>query len=142
MKKKEWYVIKDFEEFVNTTRALVFNLFGKQRDDAYLDIGLDSIKEEEREEFDSILSYAESDLIAKEFLRKQINKKTGSERYLLSERSYIDLINALNHRMVGNLLHRLVNKGLVETSFDEEANDFVFWLKDDNKENENKPETD
>jgi len=31
---------------------------------------------------------------------------------------------------------------LVETAFDDEANDFVFWVKEDDKNSEEKPETD
>jgi hypothetical protein len=41
--------------------------------------------------------------------------------------------------MVSNIISGLVQKGLVETAFDEEANDFVFWVK---KNEEEKPETD
>jgi hypothetical protein len=43
--------------------------------------------------------------------------------------------------MVSNIISGLVQKGLVETAFDEEANDFVFWVKNDQEEKE-KPETD
>ena len=39
------------------------------------------------------------------------------------------------------ILNGLVNKGLVETAYDSESNDFIFWVKDDNKKEE-KPETD
>jgi hypothetical protein len=42
--------------------------------------------------------------------------------------------------MVSNILNSLVNKGLVETAYDAEANDFIFWVSDENKK-EN-PETD
>jgi hypothetical protein len=35
--------------------------------------------------------------------------------------------------MISNLLNTLVNKGLVETAFDEKSNDFVFWVKNENK---------
>ena len=45
----------------------------------------------------------------------------------------------MNSRMISNLLNGLVSKGLVESSYDSELNDFVFWIKDENKE---KPETD
>jgi hypothetical protein len=36
--------------------------------------------------------------------------------------------------MTSNLLNGLVNRGLVETAYDDEAEDFVFWVK----ENKNK----
>jgi hypothetical protein len=42
--------------------------------------------------------------------------------------------------MVSNMLNNLVNKGMIETGYDDETNDFIFWIKD---ENENQaPETD
>jgi hypothetical protein len=35
-----------------------------------------------------------------------------------------------------------VQKGLVESAFDDKANDFVFWIKDKDENQEEKPETD
>lgn len=134
-----WFIVKDFDNFINATRAIVFNTFGKDDDQSSDISGLDPIPAHELEEFDRVLSYNESVLIAKEILRKQKHKLSQKERYLVSEEQYSELINALNHRMLGNILNGLVNKGLVETSFDEEANDFVFWVKNDKTEN---PETD
>ena len=32
--------------------------------------------------------------------------------------------------MVSNMISNLVKKGLLESAFDEEKNDFVFWKKD------------
>ena len=40
----------------------------------------------------------------------------------------------MNHRMTSNILNNLVNKGLVETGYDGNSNDFIFWIKDENKE--------
>jgi hypothetical protein len=49
------------------------------------------------------------------------------------------IISAIGDRMTSNILNSLVNRGLVETAYDENADDFIFWVK----ENENdKPETD
>jgi len=47
---------------------------------------------------------------------------------------FLSIIESLNDRMVSNLLNSLVNRGLVETAYDAEENDFVFWVKDDIKE--------
>jgi len=47
--------------------------------------------------------------------------------------------------MVSNILQGLVQRGIVETAFDDESNDFVFWVKnnEENTEEKNeKPETD
>lgn len=135
MTNKDWYIIKDFESFVDSTRALVFNSFGKQKNESLEDAEL-SVLPEEQDELDRILSHNEASLIAKDILKKQTHKITKETRYLVSDISYMEFVNALNHRMVGNILNSLVNKGLVESSFDEQANDFVFWIK------EEKPETD
>lgn len=135
MKYSDWYIIKDYESFIDSTRALVFNSFGKQQEKISDDIELD-VDPDEQEELDRVLSYNEASLIAQEFLKKQTHKKTQKVRYLVSDSSYRLLIDAFNHRMIGNLLNSLVNKGLVESSFDEKANDFIFWVKDDEtKEN-------
>jgi hypothetical protein len=143
MQDNEWYVVKDLDSFVNTTRTLVFNNFGKTPDQqSDIDI-LDQINIDEIDEFNSVLSYDESIIIAKEMLKKQVNKKTLKERYLVSDYMYMQLIESLNARMIGNILNNLVNKGLVETAFDEESNDFIFWCVDNDKQNKNEnPETD
>ena len=54
---------------------------------------------------------------------------------------FADIVHKLNDRMVSNIISGLVQKGLVETAFDNEVNDFVFWVKNDENEKE-KPETD
>jgi hypothetical protein len=143
MQDNEWYVIKDLDSFVNTTRTLVFNNFGKTPDQqSDIDI-LDQVNIDEIDEFNSVLSYDESIIIAKEMLKKQVNKKTLKERYLVSDYMYMQLIESLNARMVGNILNNLVNKGLVETAFDEKSNDFIFWCVDNDKQEKNQnPETD
>jgi hypothetical protein len=138
---EEWYVIKNIGEFVDKTRAMVFNNFGHSDENNEIDNLLDDIKPEDEDEFNSILSHDESMIIAKSLLKKQKNKKTNETRYLVSDIIYFDMIQSLNDRMISNLLNTLVNKGLVETAFDENSNDFVFWIKDENK-NAEKPETD
>lgn len=137
----DFYIISDFEGFINSTRALVFNNFGKPSDNDDLDEVLLTVLPEEQEELDRVLSHNEASLIAKELLRKQTNRKTKEVRYLVSDSEYRSVIDAFHHRMVGNLLHGLVNKGLVESSYDEEVNDFVFWIKDDNTQEDQDTET-
>jgi len=43
----------------------------------------------------------------------------------------------MNGRLVSNMLTSLVSKGLIESAYDEQINDFVFWIKDNES-----PETD
>lgn len=138
---EEWFIVTNIEEFTNKARSIVYNNFGKWEDDkSEIDSLIDSVKEEEKEDLEKVLSYNESLLIVKELLKKQRNIKTNSIRYALDDQIFLTIIEKLNDRMVSNILNALANKGLIESSYDCEKNDFVFWIKDE-KEPEN-PETD
>ncbi len=133
-----WFVIKDFDRFVESARSLVFNNFGKseKEDTDAIDF---AISAEEKEEIDKILSFPESEVICTELLKKQKSKKNNSIRYLVDDTIFLSIIESLNDRMISNILSGLVNKGLVDTAYDSESNDFVFWVKENDKE---EPETD
>lgn len=134
------YIIKDIDNFVLSTRSLVFNNFGKDQDKTKpIDDLLQDVKIEELEEFNQVLSQEESMIIAKGLFKKQVNRKTKKTRYVMTDDSFIEMVMLFNDRMVSNMLNGLVNKGLLETAFDTESNDFIFWIKDELKEN---PETD
>jgi hypothetical protein len=141
MSNPEWYVIPNLSEFTDKVRSIVYNNFGAWEDKSGLDILIDDVKENEREELDKTLSHQESLVIVKENVKTQRNKITKKIRYVLNDDIFADIVYKLNDRMVSNIMMGLVQKGLVETAFDEEANDFVFWVKDDKEEIE-KPETD
>lgn len=141
MSNSEWYVIPNLSEFTDKVRSIVYNNFGAWGDKSGLDIMIDDVKENEREEFDKMLSHQESLVIVKENVKTQRNKITKKTRYILNDDIFAEIVYKLNDRMVSNIMMGLVQKGLVETAFDEEANDFVFWVKDDKEEIE-KPETD
>jgi Tfp pilus assembly pilus retraction ATPase PilT len=136
---EQWYVIKNMKDFVNQTRILVFNSFGSTKPENDMDALMDSLKPEDQDELDNILSYDESVVMTKDLAKKQKNKKTKKIRYLITDDIYHNIVKSFNDRMVSNLLNSLVNKGLVETAFNEKTNDFIFWIKDENKE---LPETD
>lgn len=132
----EWYLIKDLEGFIHHTRILTFNAYGNKSNDQE---PLLELSDMDQKELDEILSYSESMAIIKPLLKKERNKKTKKYRYLINDNLYLDIIQNLGDRMTSNILHSLVKKGLVDTAFDSESNDFVFWIKDENQE---KPETD
>jgi hypothetical protein len=134
----EWFIVNNLDDFINATRALVFNNFGQQQVDEEMDPINLSVHPDDVNEIDSILSFDESKLITLDRLKKQKNKQTKKVRYMLNDSLYMEIISALNDRMVSNILNGLVSKGLVESAYDSDANDFIFWVK---KENE-KPETD
>lgn len=140
----EYFVVKDFDGFVNSARAIVFNHFGSSKNNADDESDLlMTIDPKDEKELDNILSVEESCVIVKEFLKKQTNQKTHKIRYLVSDEIFLQIIESLNDRMTSNILNDLVKKGLVETGYDSESNDFIFWVKDENKTiEEEKPETD
>lgn len=139
---KEWFIIKDLKEFVDSSRRLVFQSFGKnltKEDQNTIDNMLDDINNmsiEDESEMNIVLSYDEALAIVQPFLKEQFNKKTKKNRFLTNEFIYLDIVNALNDRMVSNILNSLVNKGLVETAYDDKSNDFVFWVSGSQPKNE------
>ena len=141
---EEWFVIKNLEEFINASRRLVFQNFGSKPDDCDIENILTGISLEDEKEMDDVLSYSESLSIATGLIRKQKNKKdTKQIRYLLNDKLFVQIIEDLNARMVSNLLNSLVQKGLVESAYDNESNDFIFWIKDEYKKTDTEtPEAD
>ena len=132
--EEEWFIIKDMNMFINYTRNMIYENYGETKTE-------DSPKElnsEETQELDKVLSFDESLTIVKGLTRKQKNKKNNKVRFIVNDNSYMKIISSLTDRMTSNILTSLVNKGVVETGYDSEQNDFIFWVKNDQKE---KPKT-
>jgi hypothetical protein len=143
--KNNWYVIHDMDAFTNHARVLVYNAFGSGLSDHKEDPEIDdliSVRPEDKDELDKILSFEESFNITTQIVKKQKNKKTNSIRYMVNDTIFSEVLESLNDRMVSNLLNNLVNKGILETGFDNETNDFLFWIKENDKNKSEKPETD
>ena len=138
MNDEEWFAVKDFDGLVTSARTLVYNNFGKwdQDEDTIVESMID--KPEDEEDFNQLLTHEESAVIVASLLKKQRNKKTQEIRYLISDERFYDILQQLNDRLVSNTLNSLVNKGFVESAYDEKIDDFVFWVSDDKE----KPETD
>ena len=139
MSDSEWFIVPDLSEFTDKARSIVYNNFGVWNNKTDMDILIDDVAQNEKAEFDKVLSHQESLVIVKENLKRERNKITKKIRYILNDDIFAEIVYKLNDRMVSNIISGLVQKGLVETAFDEEANDFVFWVKKNEKE---KPETD
>ncbi len=129
---EEWFIVKDIDGLINSSRALVFNSFGKDDNEDFDTLDY-HIKDKDKEEFEKVLSFEESKTIVINMLKKQQNKKTKNIRYMLNDHLFTQIIESLNDRMISNILNSLVNRGLVETAYDAEANDFIFWVSDENK---------
>lgn len=135
----EWFIVKDIDGLIDSSRVLVFNAFGSKDEEKPIDALDLKLDDKDKQELDSILSFEESKLIVLNLLKKKVNKKTKNIKYMLNETLFMEIIESLNDRMVSNILNNLVNKGLVETAYDVESNDFIFWISDEQKQN---PETD
>lgn len=137
--EEEWFVVNNIDEFIESARTLVYNNFGdwdKNENDIVESM---SLKPNDEEEFNELLTTEESSVIVKNTLKKQRNKNTNDIRYLVSDSLFYDILQQLNDRMVSNTIGSLVQKGLIESAYDSELDDFVFWVNDNNKE---LPETD
>lgn len=135
MDEDEYYVIQNLTKFVNSSRKIVFTAFGVSdesfQDDLFKEI--DDLAKEELEEMEEVLSLKESMAIAKSYVHFQVNKKTKKQRMVLKGSDFNEFIEALNARLVSNLLMSLVKKGIIETAYDPEENDFIFWTKDESE---------
>ena len=137
MAASKWFVIKDFDDFVDHARLLVFKFFGvanEQMDDSINKI-IGELTEKEKEEMNETLTHEECSIIV-----KSKAKKTKNNTYKLTEAILYEILEEINSRLVSNILNRLVNDGILESAFDTEQNDFIFWVKDNDKKQ--KPETD
>lgn len=142
------YIINDLNGFTNSARTLVFNTFGKETTNVLDDFDnlINKISKEDQAEMNVVLTQNESLQIVKDLARKQTNKKTKDTRYLIDEKLFSEILEALNARLISNILSNLTKKGLVESAYDAELDDFIFWIKEDanttQQEQEDKPETD
>jgi hypothetical protein len=118
------YTMEDPDAFINQIRRLIFAGFGlKDLADSELQHLLDEIDEEEMER---TISFAECKLIAMEYLEaKKIRRKI---KYFLTEENFTNLVEAINARLVSNLITELVDMGQLESAWDNESNDFIFWV--------------
>lgn len=126
----EWFVISDLDDFIDKMRTIVYTKFGNWDDESENSDLLNNINPNDIAEMDNILSYNESSNIITPQLKKQTHKTTKKIRYTLNDKIFANIIHDLNARMISNILNNLVKKGIVESSYDSESNDFVFWVKE------------
>lgn len=132
----ENYEIIDLEKFVESTRTLVYHQFGnKEGLPKNIDSLIERLTEEELNEMNRCLTQSESLNILQKFVKKQKNKYTQEIRVSITDDNYMLYVEELNSRMISNMLAKLASEGLLETAFDEEINDFVFWTKDSDEKN-------
>lgn len=132
----EVFIIDDLPKFIESTRVLVFNTFGETEEGIdELSFLLSELDKEEVAELNETLTQQECEIISKDFIRKDTNKKTKKIRFTISTKKYMAMIESFNSRMISNMLNNMVNRDLLETAYDVDANDFVFWVKDSGNTN-------
>ena len=134
--KYDEYIIDNLEDFTLSTRRLVFNGFGQGETsdtEDFFDL-LKAPKGDAAQEMDEVLSQQESIIIVKNLTIKQKHKTKNQYRHIINEKIFSQIVEALNTRMVSNILSSLANKGLIESAYDEKLDDFVFWVKEENNE--------
>lgn len=143
----EWFIIEDIDQFIESTRVLIFNAFGKTEETELDELSflITNLDKDEIEELNKTLTQEECSIIAKDYITKETNKKTKKTRFIISTEKYMAMIESFNSRMVSNMLNHLTNIGVLESAYDSKSNDFIFWVKENDakkKKNKEKPETD
>lgn len=136
---KQNYIIDNLDEFTISARRLVYNGFGKgsiEDPDEFTNL-VTKIEPDEEAELNKILTQEEALIIVKSMAKEQHHKYENKSRYIIDEKIFSEIIEAMNARLVSNILTSLANKGMIESAYDSEINDFVFWVKDNDS-----PETD
>ena len=124
------YVVSDIDKFVDETRKIVFSGFGQDFDNEnQIDDFISELSETDIEELDRTLSKEECVAIVHEYVKPGKTRRRKN-KYIISEENFHSIIEDFNARLVSNLLQQLVAKGLIESSYDEEENDFIFWVKE------------
>jgi Mg/Co/Ni transporter MgtE len=126
------YVVKDINKFVDETRRIVFGAFGETSEEMNLDDFIDQLSDTDIEELDKTLSHEECMAILHDKVTPRKNYK-GELKYVISEEKFSEIIEDFNSRLVSNLLNELVSKGLLETGWSDEDQDFIFWLDEKSK---------
>jgi membrane-associated HD superfamily phosphohydrolase len=123
----EWYYVEDIEKFLDHIRKVSYEKFAEVNQ-----MMKDDLASKFTEELDNILSRQESDNIVIPLLKKH------KDTYKVSDKTVLTIIEKLNSRMISNSLNNLVKSGLIESAFDSELNDFVFWVKEDGNNSKTK----
>ena len=144
--KSEWYRINDLKIFIKHTRFMVFETFGDSNDRAGDDFTelMSKQKLKDKKEMERLLPAKETVQIVTAGIKKRLSKD-GEIEFTVTNKACKKILEERNARMVSNILAKLSSEGLIETAFDSEKNDFVFWVKEkekhSNEEKEDSQET-
>ena len=146
MDREGWMEIVNIDKLVDFSRRVIYYNFDEANDDLDDDDfmkKIEKIESKDSTEMDKVLPRDEVKAIFSGLVVKKRNKNTKKVALFIKEEDYEEVLAQLNQRMVSNIVKGLVSRGLVESAFDSEKNDFVFWVRTDydDRKREN-PETD
>jgi hypothetical protein len=131
--KDDWLEISNIHKFTNYIRTMVFVNFIEDKQEIDIIKCFEELSEKEKQELDDVLSKKECLIIVKAKAKRLRHKSTKKIKYLINDTTLAQIVDEINQRLVSNIIQTLVSKGLLETAFDAEVNDFVFWVKDQEK---------
>lgn len=129
--KESLMEIVNINKLADFSRKLVFFNFGsKETSSLDVNVFIEQVKniDSEAAEINDVLPMKETKNIFKQFLIRKRHKKTKQIAYFMKESDYDEVLVQLNSRMVSNIVQSLVKKGVLNTAFDDEKNDFIFWV--------------
>lgn len=141
-----WMEIVNIDKLTDFSRKVIFYNFDEENKDLndkdFLK-KIEKIEDQESKEMDRLLPHDEIKNILSSLTFKKRNKNTKEVSLFIKETDYDEALAQINQRMVSNIVKGLVAKGLVESAYDSDKNDFVFWVKTDlDSQQDETPETD
>lgn len=137
-----WLEIMNLEKLINFSRRVIYYNFDESNikldDDDFLDKVDKIASKADDDEMDKLLPYKEVETIFGEFLHRRKSSTTEKKAWFIKDGDYDIILVNISERMVSNIVRDLVNKGLVESAFDSDKNDFVFWVKGNDDEDTRK----
>lgn len=121
MSKKSY--IEDIDEFLDKIRIISYEKF-LEVNESMQDEFSKKFNENKTNDVNLILSKKEVESIVLPLIKKK------NDKYSVTEKILRKMIEDLNSRMVSNTINKLVIDGVFEVAFDDEINDFIFWIKE------------
>ena len=126
--KQDWYEIIDFFGFTSSLREMIIEDFYSE-EEKFKKNKFGGLFKEQKEQIEKRLSLQEAENIVSSFIKTK-KDNLGNDSYTISKKSLAKALKDLNTRITSNILKDLVSKGVVDTAYDNEKNDFIFWIKD------------
>jgi len=127
MKKQRIYEVTDLDEFVRSLRTIILENFYEEEKKRKSASEFDKLIRLKRKKLEEKLTIQEAQSIIRPMLRATENT-TGQAEYTVSHKGFKKMLDELNKRIISNILVELCSEGLIESGFDEEKNDFIFWV--------------